>query len=38
LRAGKFDPEHVKALYPDVEHVRPMIELLRARRRAFFAD
>jgi hypothetical protein len=38
LRAGVFDPEHVKALYPDPEHVRPLIEFLRARRLSFFAD
>jgi hypothetical protein len=38
LRAGRFDPEHVKYLYQTPEFVRPHIEFLRAHRLSFFAD
>jgi hypothetical protein len=38
LRAGRFNPEHVKHLYPDPDHVRLFIDFLRARRLSLFAD
>ena len=38
LRGGRFDPEHVRNLHPQPEHIRPLIELLRAHRLSFFAE